>query len=472
MAFSSLVFVCIFMPIVFLLHSVLRPIRLKNALLIAASLLFYAFGEPVYVFLMLLSALFNYVCGLLVSGRGKKLWLALAVAVNVGVLCVFKYAGFFVETLDRLTGLSLPVPQIALPIGISFFTFQALSYVIDVYRGQTERQKSFARLLLYISFFPQLIAGPIVKYRDVAAEIEGRRVTLRGAAFGLRRFIWGLGKKILVANTMAVAADFVFSLDGSSVNVLLAWIGAVAYLMQIYYDFSGYSDMAIGLGLMFGFHFRENFNYPYAAATIKDFWRRWHISLSSWFKDYVYIPLGGNRCGRLRTGLNKLTVFFLPGLWHGANWTFVVWGLFHGLFSFLEEAVPSIRKLPRFLLHLYTMLVVTAGFVIFRADDLSQAVFMLGQMFGGFRFSRLYASLALQQLTPSFLAALALAVVGCGPLQEPVRRLRALGESGEALTAGQRLGQTALDLTAFALLACCLLRLSGGSYNPFIYFRF
>jgi len=472
MAFSSLIFVCIFLPIVFGLHSVIRPIWAKNALLIAASLVFYAFGEPLYVFLMLLSALFNYLCGLAMGGEHKKPLLALAVFVNIGLLCVFKYAGFFVETINRLLQTELPVPQIALPIGISFFTFQALSYVIDVYRGQVERQKSFARVLLYISFFPQLIAGPIVKYRDVSAEIEQRRVTVHSAACGLRRFIWGLGKKVLIANAMAAAADAVFAMERSSVNIVLAWIGAVAYLMQIYFDFSGYSDMAIGLGRMFGFHFKENFDYPYAALGIRDFWRRWHISLSSWFKDYVYIPLGGNRKGRLRTGLNKVLVFFLTGLWHGANWTFVAWGLFHGLFSFLEEAVPSIRKLPRFLLHLYTMLVVTVGFVIFRADDLSQAGFLIAQMFTGFRFARLYTSLALRQLTPFFLTMLGLAVLGCGPLRERVLRLRAASEKEAGLTAGETWRQVLLDLAAFVLLLCCILRLSGGSYNPFIYFRF
>ena len=472
MAFSSLVFVCIFMPIVFGLHSLIPSVRLRNALLIAASLFFYAFGEPVYVFLMVLSALFNYLCALGMKGGGKKLLLVLAVAVNIGVLCVFKYAAFFTETLNRLLRLSLPVPQIALPIGISFFTFQALSYVIDVYRGLVERQKNFARVLLYISFFPQLIAGPIVKYKDVAAEIDSRRVDMNGAAQGLRRFVWGLGKKVLVANTMAVAVDKIFAMNEGSVNVVLAWIAALAYVMQIYYDFSDYSDMAIGLGRMFGFHFRENFNYPYAADTIKEFWRRWHISLSSWFKDYVYIPLGGNRKGKLRTGMNKLTVFFLTGLWHGANWTFVVWGLFHGAFSFLEEAIPSIKKLPRFLLHIYTMLVVTVGFVIFRADDLGQALFFVSQMFTGFTFSKLSASMALQVLTPFFLAMFALAVISCGPIRPLADRVRAMADPCAEATLSRRLAVAALNLVSLLLLVLCILRLSGGAYNPFIYFRF
>ena len=465
MVFSSLIFVCIFLPLVFVLHSLLPSLRAKNALLIAASLLFYAFGEPVYVFLMIMSAFFNYLCALFMRGKNNKLVLTLSVIVNIGILCVFKYTAFFLETLNRLLHTALPVPQIALPIGISFFTFQALSYVIDVCRGQVEKQKNFAHVLLYISFFPQLIAGPIVKYKDVAAEIGARQVTAGDAAAGLRRFIWGLGKKVLVANTMAVAVDRVFAMQQGEVNIVLAWIAAVAYVMQIYYDFSGYSDMAIGLGRMFGFHFKENFNYPYASTTIKEFWRRWHISLSSWFKEYVYIPLGGNRKGRVRTGVNKVIVFFLTGLWHGANWTFVVWGLFHGFFSFLEEAVPSLRRLPRFFLHLYTMLVVIVGFVIFRADSLSQALFFLARMFTGFSFSPLSGALALQLLTPFFFAMLVIAVVGCGPIRPLTEKLRALAASRQPAA-------LCLNAASFVLLGLCILRLSGGSYNPFIYFRF
>ncbi len=472
MAFSSLVFVCIFLPLVFILHCLIPSIRAKNALLIAASLFFYAFGEPVYVFLMILSALLNYLCALGMKESNRRLLLTLAVLVNIGVLCVFKYTGFFLETLNRLPGVSLPVPQIALPIGISFFTFQALSYVIDVYRGVVEKQRRFSRVLLYIAFFPQLIAGPIVKYKDVAAEIDSRSVSANEAAQGLRRFIWGLGKKVLVANTMAVAVDRIFALNEGAVNIVLAWIAGLAYVMQIYYDFSGYSDMAIGLGRMFGFHFKENFNYPYAAATIKEFWRRWHISLSSWFKEYVYIPLGGNRKGKFRTGLNKVTVFFLTGLWHGANWTFVVWGLFHGFFSFLEEAVPAIKKLPRFVLHIYTMLVVIVGFVIFRADDLTQALFFVTQMFTGFSFTRLSASLALQVLTPFFLCMFSVAVIGCGPIQPLVARVRALCDPCGEDTTPRRLACLTLNAASVLLLALCILRLSGGSYNPFIYFRF
>ncbi len=471
MTFSSLIFLCVFLPIVYLLHTILPSIRLKNALLIAASLVFYAFGEPVYVLLMLLSAAINYLCALAMRRRPNKAALLTAVIVNIGFLFLFKYAGFLVENLNRVPGLSLPVPQIPLPIGISFFTFQALSYVIDVYRGQTQAQRSFPRLLLYISFFPQLIAGPIVKYHDVAEQIERRELRLKTTALGLRRFLFGLAKKVLIANAMAVTADALFAAPLPRLNTMAAWLGAIAYTMQIYFDFSAYSDMAIGLGRMFGFRFRENFNYPYGAVTIKEFWRRWHISLSSWFKDYVYIPLGGNRRGKLRTVLNKLIVFFLTGLWHGANWTFVVWGLFHGFFSFLEEVLP-LRKLPRLLGHVYTLLVVTVGFVIFRADSIGLALGYLQRMFTWCPPDPASLSLLLQQLTPYFLVMLAAAVAFCAPLGPTVQRLRKASSRSIPYGGKEAAVQNRLFALSFILLLWCLLRLSGGSYNPFIYFRF
>ena len=337
-----------------------------------------------------------------------------------------------VTTVNAVTGLTLPVPQIALPIGISFFTFQALSYVIDVYRGVVEAQKNYFRILLYISFFPQLIAGPIVKYRDIASQIADRSQDLEKIARGLRRFVCGLAKKVLIANTMGQAADVIFAQDLGSLSAPSAWLGAVAYIFQIYYDFSGYSDMAIGLGLMFGFEFKENFNYPYGAANMQDFWRRWHISLSTWFKEYLYFPLGGNRKGKPRTALNRLIVFFCTGLWHGANWTFVIWGLWHGAFLLLEEYVPVFKKLPRALGSVYTMLVVTVGFVVFRADSLAYGAGYIGKMLTGFTVSDASLSLAVEQLTP----------------------------------------QAGLYVLAFAGLCWCLLRLAPSGYNPFIYFRF
>ena len=471
MVFSSLVFLCVFLPVVFLLHTAVKNRKVKNGLLLAASLLFYTYGEPVYILLMVVSALFNYLFGLLLAKHRSKALVAAAVAVNLSLLGVFKYTGFLLTNLNLIPGLHLPVPEIMLPIGISFFTFQALSYVIDVYRGEVAVQKNYGKLLLYISFFPQLIAGPIVRYKDIAQQIDNRTVTAEGAAFGLRRFIVGLGKKVLIANAMGAAADYIFNAGAANLNILAAWIGAVAYLMQIYYDFSAYSDMAIGLGRMFGFQFKENFNYPYISGTVQEFWRRWHISLSSFFRDYVYIPLGGNRKGKLRTVLNRIIVFFLTGLWHGANWTFVVWGLFHGFFLLLEEFVPMIKKLPKALLHVYTLLVVTVGFVVFRADTISEAVLYISQMFAGFDFSAGAMSFAVQNLTPWFICMLLAAVVGCGPLAKVTEGIRQL-EYKETLTKREKTVQTASFLLAGLLLVWCILRLAGGSYNPFIYFRF
>lgn len=475
MVFSSLTFLCVFLPVVYLLHLLSPSIRIKNGLLIVASLLFYAYGEPVYVLLMIASVTLNYAGARALAysskEKTKKAVLAGVVTVNIGLLCVFKYTGFLLDTIRGISGLKLPDPKIALPIGISFFTFQALSYVIDVYRGRVEVQENFFKVFLYISFFPQLIAGPIVKYRDIAREIDRRQVTASESALGMRRFIGGLGKKVLIANTMGAAADHIFSAGAGQIGWGVAWIGAIAYMFQIYYDFSGYSDMAIGLGRMFGFHFKENFLYPYSSANIREFWRRWHISLSSWFKEYVYIPLGGNRKGRMRTVCNKIIVFFLTGLWHGANWTFVVWGLFHGFFLLLEEYVPAIRKLPRIVGILYSCIVVCVGFVVFRANDMGQALFMIQKMFVIHPMTASAASFAARQMTPWFLFMLAAAVLGAGPVRILADRVRACQEEPEAGT-GWRMLSLALYPAAVILLVWCMIRLSGNGYNPFIYFRF
>ena len=486
MVFSSLVFICVFLPVVFLLHALIPNMRGKNALLIVASLVFYAYGEPVYVVLMIASTLVNWALGLLMGpkslgaeGEGthagsspnrsqgaRKAWLAVAVVVNLGFLCVFKYADMLVATFNAITGLSVPAPAIGLPIGISFYTFQALSYVIDAYRGEVAPQRSYFTVLLYIAFFPQLIAGPIVKYHDVETQLRDRHASLSDIAAGLRRFCIGLGKKVLIANTMAVAVDALFTAPMENVNIAGAWIAALAYLMQIYFDFSGYSDMAIGMARMFGFHYKENFQYPYHATSIKEFWRRWHISLSTWFKEYVYIPLGGNRKGRPRTVVNKLVVFFLCGLWHGASWTFVVWGLIHGLFLLLEEYVP-IKKLPKPLGWVYCILVVTVAFVLFRADSFEQGGWMIAQMFTGFHFDHASVALAARQLNPVFIIAFVVAIVSSQPVKEAIEaRLTAASPSVT------RVVECASYVFAIALLAACILGLSGGGYNPFIYFRF
>ncbi len=475
MVFSSLVFLCTFLPVVFILHSIIPSLKVRNALLIISSLVFYAYGEPVFVLLMILSSLINYLSAICIdkSKKNKKLVLTVNVIFNIGMLVFFKYTPFLVNTVNDVFSAKIPVPEITLPIGISFFTFQALSYVIDVYKNKVDVQKNFFNVLLYISFFPQLIAGPIVKYKDISREICDRKVTVDGACEGLRRFIFGLSKKVIIANSMAVAADNIFSANDTQINAAAAWIGALAYMFQIYYDFSGYSDMAIGLGKMFGFNFRENFLYPYSADSVQDFWRKWHISLSSWFKEYLYIPLGGNRKGRARTCLNKIIVFFFTGLWHGANWTFILWGLYHGAFLLLEEYVPKIKKLPSIIRHIYTLLVVCVGFVMFRADSVSQGLSIISNMFTGFNNSASALNLAGEQLTPWFIFCFAAAVLFCAPLKSVTLKIRNNFDGVQKIsTKSVNIIQSAVYIVAFVLLCWCMIRLSSDSYNPFIYFRF
>ncbi len=468
MVFSSLTFLCIFLPVVLALYYLLPTLRIRNILLIAVSLLFYAYGEPAYVLLMIASIIINYIFGRLLGTENKKKrqWiLAIAVVINIGLLVVFKYLDMMVQTVNQLCGSEIPLVGLALPIGISFFTFQALSYVIDVYRREVEPQKNLWNVMLYISFFPQLIAGPIVKYHDIQEQIDNRNTDVKEIAEGLRRFIIGLSKKVLISNTMAVTADALFAAGAGELNILSAWIAAIAYMPQIYFDFSGYSDMAIGLGHMFGFRFLENFRYPYISSNIQEFWRRWHISLSTWFKEYLYIPLGGNRKGKARTCLNKMIVFFSTGLWHGANWTFVLWGLWHGVFLLFEQVCP-VKKLPKVLAHIYALLVVCVGFVMFRADTFGQGMFMIGTMFGGWEFSSLQMAIVWEQLTPIFLVTLVVAVFGSAPF---------IPKAAEACLARENLRKPATYfsyMASFVLLILCMLSLSSGTYNPFIYFRF
>ena len=468
MVFSSLTFLSIFLPVVLALYYLLPTLRIKNVLLIAVSLLFYAYGEPVYVLLMIASIIINYIFGRLLGTENKKKrqWiLAVAVVINIGLLVVFKYLDMMVQTVNQISGSEIPLVGLALPIGISFFTFQALSYVIDVYRREVEPQKNLWNVMLYISFFPQLIAGPIVKYHDIQEQIDNRNTDVKEIAEGLRRFIIGLSKKVLISNTMALTADALFAAGAGELNILSAWIAAIAYMLQIYFDFSGYSDMAIGLGHMFGFRFLENFRYPYISANIQEFWRRWHISLSTWFKEYLYIPLGGNRKGKARTCLNKMIVFFSTGLWHGANWTFVLWGLWHGVFLLFEQVCP-VKKLPKVLAHIYALLVVCVGFVMFRADTFGQGMFMIGTMFSGWEFSSVQMAILWEQLTPIFLVTLVAAVIGSAPV---------LPKAAEACLARENLRKPATYfsyIASFVLLILCMLSLSSGTYNPFIYFRF
>ena len=464
MVFSSMVFMCVFLPAVFVLHCILPGIRAKNALLLLASVIFYAYGEPVYIILLFISTLLNYfcACGIDRFQNHRKGILVLAVICNLGILIVFKYTDFILGMVNSVTGLQLPLPQIRMPIGISFFTFQAMSYVIDVYRETTRAQKNYAKVLLYISFFPQLIAGPIVKYHDVAAEIDQRTVTLDGVALGIRRFSAGLCKKVLLANTLGLVADNLFGASAGSINGAGAWLGAISYMLQIYFDFSGYSDMAIGLGWMFGFHFKENFNYPYISGTIREFWRRWHMSLSGWFLEYLYIPLGGNRKGKFRTVVNKMIVFLCTGIWHGAAINFLFWGVYHGFFLMLEEYIPWIGKkgsaVKSFFQHVYALLVVCIGFVFFRAETMAQGCFWVRKMFTGFGWNAGAMSFALQQMTPVFLVTLAGALIACCPVKKLISEKKWYGPVAYVCS-----------LTGLVIY---ILSLASGTYNPFIYFRF
>ena len=382
MVFSSAVFLFLFLPLVLLIYynPFIRSRSFRNIFLFLASILFYAWGEPVYVLLMLSSILVNWMFGrFIMAGRNSTVITVLAAVYNLAFLFVFKYLDFAITNCNNLLNLSIPLFGIELPIGISFYTFQAMSYVIDVKRKPELAQRSLLDVGLYIACFPQLIAGPIVRYETVALQIRERKETWDGFTVGLRRFLWGLAKKVILANQLAKYADLAF--DGTALSTGLAWLGAAAYMLQIYFDFSGYSDMAIGLGRMFGFRFDENFNYPYAASSITDFWRRWHISLSTWFRDYVYIPLGGNRVRPARHILNLFLVWLLTGIWHGANWTFILWGLIYFLLLMLEKYTP-LKRMPKFFGHIYTLLFVCLCWVLFRATSLHGALDYLKAMVG------------------------------------------------------------------------------------------
>ena len=463
MVFSSLIFLWLFLPVVLGLYFLAQE-RYRNLLLLVASLFFYAWGEPIYLSVMVVSILVNYVVGInIVSANGDKNRLALVVGivVNLGLLAVFKYSGFIVDNINMLFGLNLKVGKLALPIGISFYTFQSLSYLVDIYRGVCQPQKNVVKMGLFISFFPQLIAGPILKYYDIAAQIDNRKISWSMFNEGAKRFLIGLGKKVIIANTLAITADEVFGTDISDISTPEAWIGILAYTFQIYFDFSGYSDMAIGLGRMFGFRINENFNYPYIASSIRDFWRRWHISLSTWFKEYLYIPLGGNREGAIKTYRNLLIVFFMTGLWHGASWNFVIWGLWHGWFIVIERIVPIEKMLRwRVVQTAYTMLVVVCGWVFFRAETLSQAVMYLERMFVPYK-----CDAAITLISPELEITLCLAVVVCGLVQGIYAKLPFANIRSKIVAAG----------TPILCGVCAyfgLLMLASNTYNPFIYFRF
>lgn len=468
MIFSSLVFLFIFLPITFLLYVIVYNTTFRNIMLILASLVFYAYGEPVAVFIMIISIIVNYLLGLMCSkDKYKKIGLLLGVLLNISLLIVFKYLAFLVNNFNSITSIHIPVPSISLPIGISFFTFQGLSYVIDVYREPAMVQKKLLPVFLYISFFPQLIAGPIVKYHDIMDQLDNRRLNIDCISQGIYRFIIGLGKKVLIANQVGYIADQVFNSSISNIGFVSAWIGAICYMLQIFFDFSGYSDMAIGLGCIFGFDFKENFNYPYSAASMKDFWRRWHISLSTWFKEYVYIPLGGNRCGKLRTSFNKMIVFFLTGFWHGANFTFIVWGLWHGLLLLLEDfsIIPTKNKLFKYIGHIYVILMAMLSFVIFRADTVGYGFKLIGKMFGIGSGSSATTVTIISTLSAMRVIALVLAVIFCTPVIKKI-------ETRLASTRSYEVFEVIKHFVSLLIFALCVLMLISNTYNPFIYFRF
>lgn len=469
MVFSSVSFLIFFLPCLLVIYF-LVPKRfryLKNLILLAFSLAFYTCGGPKFLLLMLLSILINYIGGCLAapnhSAKTRKFGMTFSVVLGLALLGWFKYAGFFGEILHALLPI-IPVPQVTLPIGISFFTFQGLSYVIDVYRDDAPVQKDILKLALYISFFPQLVAGPIVRYTTVAEEIERRDESVSEFSAGAVRFLFGLGKKMLLANAVANVADAAFAASAPSAS--FAWLGALAYTFQIYFDFSAYSDMAIGLGKMFGFHFLENFNYPYISQSITEFWRRWHISLSTWFRDYVYIPLGGNRCSKMRNILNLLIVWFLTGLWHGASWNFIVWGLWFFVLLVGEKFLwgKALQRLPFLLRYIYAMLLVILSWVIFRANTLHAAISYIAAMFGGNAWYDAHSVYYIVQYWPEW--------IGCFLAALPIKQwLQTALEKRDTVTSRAVL-LVAPKVIALALLVLSYCKLITGSFNPFIYFRF
>lgn len=459
MVFSSIPFLYYFLPAVLAVYF-LTPRKGKNAVLLLASLIFYGWGELRLLPLMAFTILLCYVCGLGIerSRKRKKLWLLASIVISVGLLGVFKYADFFIGSLNTVTGLKIPLLHLALPVGISFYTFQCLSYTIDVYRGSVPAQKNLINFGAYVALFPQLIAGPIVRYADIARELEHREHSWDNAAAGLRRFLVGLGKKVILADNFALLIRL-FRQSGEK-SVLFYWMYAVAFTLNIYFDFSGYSDMAIGLGRVLGFHFVENFNYPYLSGSVTEFWRRWHISLGSWFRDYVYIPMGGSRVSRWRWVLNILTVWMLTGLWHGAAWNFVLWGLLFAALLLAEKWIPVLQRLPGVLRHGYVLLAVVLSFVLFNADSLAQA----GQDFAGllgFGSLSLTSAETLYYLK-SYAVLFVLGILGSTPVVKNAARRIDGTKAGVVLEAAAML----------ALLIVCTAYLVDGSFSPFLYFRF
>lgn len=468
MLFSSNIFLFLFLPLVicgyFLIPHTAR--RLKNIELLIFSLFFYFFGEPKGIFLMLASILINYTFALYISknkGNGKKVGLIIAICADIGLLCYYKYTGFIIGNINSLFSSAINIPDIIMPIGISFFTFQGMSYVIDVYRGQVAAQKNITNVAMYISLFPQLIAGPIVRYNTIERELVDRCETVDKVANGLRRFIYGLSKKLLLANTFGKIATDVFAMDYTSIPASTAWLGAVAFSLQIYFDFSGYSDMAIGLGQVFGFHFPENFNYPYISKSISEFWRRWHMSLSQWFRDYLYIPLGGSRKGKLRQIINILIVWSLTGLWHGASWNFVIWGMYFALILIAEKVFLNniLCKIPSVFCHIYSILLIIIGWVIFNCNSVAEIANYLQAMVGLNDVPVTpgnYLIYNILQYKWEWIFALLLST----PIFSCLSNRISCNDIGVVIK----------NIGTLLLFGACIIMLVNTSFNPFIYFRF
>lgn len=467
MVFSSMIFLCGFLPVLLLLYYAC-PSKLKNGLLLIGSLFFYSWGEPVYVVIMILSTIFDYCNGRLIeyfrtNGNRKiamRVVLIVSLVGNLGILSFFKYTDFLIQSINSITGYNIELLHLALPIGISFYTFQTLSYTIDVYRGLIPAQKNIVSFGMYVALFPQLIAGPIVRYSDVQQQMENRIISYDCCQMGMQRFLIGLGKKVILANQIGALWSQIQELEGGDMSMAIAWLGAIAYTFQIYYDFSGYSDMAIGLGQMLGFNFPENFKYPYESKSITEFWRRWHITLGSWFREYVYIPLGGNQKGLPRQIFNLLIVWFLTGLWHGAGWNFIGWGMYYFVFLLLEKTIllKCLKKIPSILQNLYSMLVVILGWVIFSNEDIKSIGKWIKAMFGV--GVPLVNELAIYEWS-SYAILLGILAIGATSVPKKFAR-KVLKGTGEWL----------LALYTFVLLLVSIAFLISGTYNPFLYFRF
>ena len=468
MLFSSITFLFLFLPIMLAVYYIAPP-QWKNLLLLAGSLIFYAWGEPVYIILMILSILLNYFCGMDIENKSEneakaKRSLVFAITVNIVLLVFFKYFGFLVESTNTLFGISIPYRELALPIGISFYTFQEISYIIDVYRGKVKSQQSLVKYALYVSMFPQLVAGPIVCYGDIEKQLTARKISGRKLGQGAMLFIIGLSKKAVLANTLGKIFEEISSTSASNLTVLMAWLGCITYAFQIYFDFSGYSDMAIGLGRMFGFEFKKNFDVPYISKSITEFWRRWHISLSSWFREYVYIPLGGNHVTISRNIVNLLIVWMLTGMWHGAAWNFVAWGLYYGIILIIEKYIlsPVLDKLPSVVRHIYSIVLVVIGWVLFFSPSLGGAARYLGMMFGAGAHG--VADRESLYLLTTNLVLWIILIIGSTPLTD-VRYQHMLRQ--------KKWNTTLLNGIVYAVLfILCIAYLVTETYNPFLYFRF